>query len=116
MSDPTETTQANPHPVSGHRTPREIAKDEAGPIGQADADVVAGGAPGLKPPGTGDTGGEFVLPGGTTSGPGNVYLTEIPASSITPAIGASSPRPANGTKENVMSKASSHSPTHLGGN
>lgn len=22
-----------PHPASGHRTPREIAKDEAGPIG-----------------------------------------------------------------------------------
>ena len=41
MSDPSEVTQANPHPVSGHRTPREIAKDEAGPIGQADAEVVA---------------------------------------------------------------------------
>lgn len=41
MSDPSEATQANPHPVSGHRTPREIAKDEAGPIGQADAEVVA---------------------------------------------------------------------------
>ena len=41
MSDPSEVTQANPHPVSGHRTPHEIAKDEAGPIGQADAEVVA---------------------------------------------------------------------------
>ena len=41
MSDPSEVTQANPHPVSGHRTPREIAKDEAGPIGQADEEVVA---------------------------------------------------------------------------
>ena len=39
MSDPSEATQANPHPVSGHRTPGEIAKDEAGPIGQADAEV-----------------------------------------------------------------------------
>lgn len=38
MSDP---TQANPHPVSGHRTPREIAKDEAGAIGQPDVDVIA---------------------------------------------------------------------------
>ena len=36
MSDPSEATQADPHPVSGHRTPREIAKDEAGPIGQPD--------------------------------------------------------------------------------
>ena len=43
MSDPREATQADPHPVSGHRTPREIAKDEAGPIGQADAEVVARG-------------------------------------------------------------------------
>ena len=41
MSDPREATQADPHPVSGHRTPREIAKDEAGPMGQADAEVVA---------------------------------------------------------------------------
>ena len=41
MSDPKETTQANPHPISQHRTPREIAADEAGPIGQPDLDVVA---------------------------------------------------------------------------
>ena len=41
MSDPTESTQANPHPVSQHRSPREIAADEAGPIGQPDLDVVA---------------------------------------------------------------------------
>jgi hypothetical protein len=40
MSDPSEATQANLHPVSGHRTPREIAADEAGPIGQGDGDVV----------------------------------------------------------------------------
>ena len=40
MSDPAEATQADPHPVSGHRTPQEIAEDEAGPIGQADVDVV----------------------------------------------------------------------------
>jgi hypothetical protein len=41
MSDPSEATQANPHPVSQHRSPREIAADEAGPIGQPDVDVVA---------------------------------------------------------------------------
>ena len=41
MSDPSEVTQANPHPVSGHRTPHEIAKDEAGAIGQRDVDVIA---------------------------------------------------------------------------
>lgn len=41
MSDPSESTQANPHPVSQHRSPREIAADEAGPIGQPDVDVVA---------------------------------------------------------------------------
>jgi hypothetical protein len=41
MSDPTESTHANPHPVSQHRSPREIAADEAGPIGQPDLDVVA---------------------------------------------------------------------------
>jgi hypothetical protein len=47
MSDPGEATQANPHPISQHRTPREIAADEAGPIGQPDRDVgsqIAGGA------------------------------------------------------------------------
>jgi len=43
MSDPSESTQANPHPVSQHRSPREIAADEAGPIGQPDLDVVAKG-------------------------------------------------------------------------
>jgi hypothetical protein len=41
MSDPNEATKVNPHPVSQHRTPREIAKDEAGPIGQPDLDVIA---------------------------------------------------------------------------
>jgi hypothetical protein len=40
MSDPRAETQANPHPVSQHRTPSEIAQDEAGPIGQPDKDVV----------------------------------------------------------------------------
>jgi hypothetical protein len=35
MSDPGEANKANPHPVSGHRTPEEIAKDEAGTIGNA---------------------------------------------------------------------------------
>jgi hypothetical protein len=33
MSDPNETSQANPHPVSSHRTPEEIQEDEAGPAG-----------------------------------------------------------------------------------
>lgn len=37
MSDPGEATQADPHPISQHRTPREIALDEAGPIGHPDA-------------------------------------------------------------------------------
>jgi hypothetical protein len=41
MSDPHEATQAEPHPVSQHRTPREIAADEAGEIGKPDLDVVA---------------------------------------------------------------------------
>jgi hypothetical protein len=41
MSDPSEVTQAYPHPVSQHRTPREIAADEAGPIGNPDLDVVS---------------------------------------------------------------------------
>jgi hypothetical protein len=41
MSDPSEATQAAPHPVSQHRTPREIAADEAGPIGKPDLDLVA---------------------------------------------------------------------------
>jgi hypothetical protein len=44
MSDPSEATQAYPHPVSQHRTPGEIAADEAGPIGKPDLDVVAKGA------------------------------------------------------------------------
>lgn len=42
MSDPTRETNLNPHPISGHRTPEEIAADEAGPIGQPDPDIVAG--------------------------------------------------------------------------
>jgi hypothetical protein len=37
MSDPGEATQADPHPISQHRTPMEIALDEAGPIGRPDA-------------------------------------------------------------------------------
>ncbi|HVS59318.1 MAG TPA: hypothetical protein VHE82_01355 [Gemmatimonadaceae bacterium] len=50
MSDPSEATQANPHPVSGHRTPLEIAKDEAGAIGQPDVDVIAKEASGESSP------------------------------------------------------------------
>ena len=51
MSDPNEATQANPHPVSQHRTPHEIAKDEAGPIGRSDLDVIAKEVPnGNSPP------------------------------------------------------------------
>lgn len=41
MSDPRQKTQAEPHPISDHRTPREIAADEAGPIGKPDLDIVA---------------------------------------------------------------------------
>lgn len=41
MSDPTERNKSNPHPVSQHRTPSEIAEDEAGPIGRSNADVIA---------------------------------------------------------------------------
>jgi hypothetical protein len=48
MSDPTETTHANPHPVSGHRRPEEIAEDEAGPIGEGDPRVVAERTPTKK--------------------------------------------------------------------
>ena len=33
MSDPTERYKIEPHPISSHRTPAEIAEDEAGPIG-----------------------------------------------------------------------------------
>ena len=40
MSDPSEVNKSNPHPVSQHRTPREIAEDEAGPIGRPDPDVI----------------------------------------------------------------------------
>lgn len=50
MSDPSRANQANPHPVSQHRTPGEIAADEAGPIGQPDVDVVAKGVSGAKSP------------------------------------------------------------------
>lgn len=35
MSDPSELSKAEPHPASSHRTPHEIAEDEAGPIGGA---------------------------------------------------------------------------------
>jgi hypothetical protein len=50
MSDPTEASQANPHPASEHRTPREIALDEAGPIGQPDRDGISKEASGKKAP------------------------------------------------------------------
>jgi hypothetical protein len=49
-SDPSEATQANPHPVSQHRTPREIALDEGGPIGQPDRDLTSKAANGEKAP------------------------------------------------------------------
>lgn len=39
-------TQVDPHPVSGHRTPHELAQDAVGPIGQGDTDLVAKGGPG----------------------------------------------------------------------
>ena len=50
MSDPDAATQADPHPVSGHRTPSEIAEDEAGPIGQPDTDVDGKNVQGEKLP------------------------------------------------------------------
>jgi hypothetical protein len=34
MSDPRELHEGEPRPASAHRTPREIAEDEAGPIGR----------------------------------------------------------------------------------
>ena len=33
MNHRSELNQDDPHPMSGHRTPREIAEDEAGAIG-----------------------------------------------------------------------------------
>ena len=41
MGDPRADRLANPHPISQHRTPDEIAADEEGPIGHPDpgADV-----------------------------------------------------------------------------
>ena len=50
MSDPTELNKDNPHPVSQHRTPHEIAEDEAGPIGRPDPDMIARGLPNATPP------------------------------------------------------------------
>jgi hypothetical protein len=47
-SDPGEATQANPHPISQHRTPWEIALDEAGPIGQPDRDASSQKAAGAE--------------------------------------------------------------------
>jgi len=38
-------TQVDPHPMSGHRTPQELAQDAVGPIGQGDTDLVAKGRP-----------------------------------------------------------------------
>ncbi|HEY3114145.1 MAG TPA: hypothetical protein VGJ62_10710 [Gemmatimonadaceae bacterium] len=39
MSDPRGHAQADPHPISQHRTPGEIAADEEGPIGHPDPEV-----------------------------------------------------------------------------
>jgi hypothetical protein len=50
MSDPSRTNQDNHHPVSQHRTPGEIAADEAGPIGQPGIDVIAKGVSGENSP------------------------------------------------------------------
>lgn len=33
MSNPRNSSESEPHPASSHRTPHEIAEDEAGPIG-----------------------------------------------------------------------------------
>jgi len=40
-TDPKRPPPEPPHPASEHRTPREIAKDEAGPIGPAAPRVAA---------------------------------------------------------------------------
>lgn len=42
MSDPSARYQADPHPLSEHRTPSEILLDEAGPIGRPDVDEPGG--------------------------------------------------------------------------
>lgn len=42
MTSSKRPTQTELHPISEHRTPREIAADEDGSIGQPDLDVVAG--------------------------------------------------------------------------
>jgi hypothetical protein len=41
MSDPSKPTHVELHPVSEHRTPQEIAKDEAGAIGKPDLDTIS---------------------------------------------------------------------------
>ncbi len=40
MTSSKRSTQAEPHPVSEHRAPREIAADEVRPIGEPDLDVI----------------------------------------------------------------------------
>jgi hypothetical protein len=39
MSNSRADALGNPHPISQHRTPGEIAADEAGPIGHPDPDA-----------------------------------------------------------------------------
>lgn len=56
------------HPVSGHRTPDQLTKDAAGPIGQPDLDVKAGH--GKRRPGANVPAGDTDLsPHGTPSEP-----------------------------------------------
>ena len=45
MSDPSARYQADPHPLSEHRTPSEILLDEAGPIGKPDLDDLSKSIP-----------------------------------------------------------------------
>ena len=53
MSNSRADSLGNPHPISQHRTPGEIAADEAGPIGhpepEADVKRVFGESPPRRP-------------------------------------------------------------------
>jgi len=42
MKDPVKNTEVAMHPASGHRTPDQLTKDLAGPMGHPDLDVKAG--------------------------------------------------------------------------
>ena len=48
MKDRGRETEVALHPVSGHRTPDQLTKDAAGPIGKPDLDVKAGQGKGRR--------------------------------------------------------------------